>query len=133
MIAYMYEKQLSLLALRRWCCFTRWGICASISDRNSILMIWNLSRILPGAIDYKWQSKDKWSNVNALNLLQNSQYSWNIHTLLKKNHLSFVEACFRRTQNLSTIDQEKQKIQQIYIWNPFNHCQFNYVNIDFTS
>ena len=55
------------------------------------------------------------------------------YSLKKKNHLSFVEACFRRTQNLSTIDQEKQKIQQIYIWNPFNHCQFNYVNIDFTS
>ena len=83
---------------------------------------------------YWLQMAVKWSNVNELNLLQNSQYSWNIHTLLKKNHLSFVEACFRRTQNLSTIiDQEKQKIQQIYIWNPFNHCQFNYVNIDFTS
>ena len=36
----------------------------------------------------------------------------------------------KRTQNLSIIDQEKQKIQQIYIWNPFTHYQFNYVNID---
>ena len=36
---------------------------------------------------------------------------------LKKNHLSLEGACFRRTQNLSIIDQEKQKIQQICIGN----------------
>ena len=68
----------------------------SISDRNSILMIWNLSRILPGAIDYKWQSKDKWSNVNELNLLQNSQYSWNIQTLLKKKSFEFCRSLFQK-------------------------------------
>ena len=34
---------------------------------------------------------------------------------LKKKHLSLEGACFRRPQNLSMIDQEKQKIQQICI------------------
>ena len=73
--------------------------------------------------------KCKWAESTT----KQSVFVEHSYSLKKKNHLSFVEACFRRTQNLSTIDQEKQKIQQIYIWNPFNHCQFNYVNSDFTS
>ena len=47
-----------------------------------------------------------------MNLLQKSQYSWNIFFF----RASVIN---RRTQNFTVIDQEeKHKIEQIYIWSP---------------
>ena len=57
-------------------------------------------------IVYKWQTKDKKpqsSNVNAMNLLQNSRW----------------------TQTFTKIDQMKHKIKQICIWNPIHDSQIN--------
>ena len=85
------KLQTFLLAQRRWGTF-REEERLRLSDRNSMLMTQNLSRIrseaLIGrrssfivlAIVYEWQTKDKRrqrSNVNAMNLWQNSQYVWN--------------------------------------------------------
>ena len=40
-------------------------------------------------------------------------------SLVKKKHLSFAAACSRKNfQNLTTIDQEKLQLEQIYGWNP---------------
>ena len=84
------ERQKFLLAHRRWGTF-REEERLRLSYRNSILMTQNLSGIrseaLIGrrssfivlAIVYEWQTKDKRrqrSNVNAVNLQQNSQYLW---------------------------------------------------------
>ena len=53
-----------------------------------------------------------------MNLLQNSQYSWNIF-LFRKSIWVLLELVRRRTQNFTLIDQEKQKIKQVYnYWNP---------------
>ena len=57
------------------------------------------------------------SEVNAMNLLQSSQYSWNIF-LFRKSIWVLLELVRRRTQNFTLIDQEKQKIKQIDNWNP---------------
>ena len=51
-----------------------------------------------------------------MNLLQKSQYLWNIFFF-------GASVINRRTQTFTIIDQEKHKIEQIYIW-------INYVNID---
>ena len=51
------------------------------------------------------------SRVNVMNLLQKSQYSWNIFFF----RASVIN---RRTQNFTLIDQEKHKIEQIYLWSP---------------
>ena len=51
------------------------------------------------------------SRVNVMNLLQKSQYSWNIFFF-------GASVINRRTQNFTIIDQEKHKIQPIYIWSP---------------
>ena len=40
------------------------------------------------------------------------------YSRLKKKHLSFVAAHSQMKQHFSKIDQEKRKIEQIYIWNP---------------
>ena len=57
------------------------------------------------------------SKVNVMNLLQNSQYSWNIF-LFRKSIWVLLELARKKTQNFTLIEQEKQKIKQIYIWNP---------------
>ena len=48
------------------------------------------------ARSYWLQMAVKWSNVNELNLLQNSQYLWNIHTLLKKKSFEFCRSLFQK-------------------------------------
>ena len=57
------------------------------------------------------------SNVNAMNLQQNSQYLWDI-VFSKSSIWVLLELIRRWTQNFSKIDQEKRKIEQIRIWNP---------------
>ena len=57
------------------------------------------------------------SNVNVMNLLQNSQYLWNI-VFSRSSIWVLLELIRRSTQHFSKIDQEKRKIEQICIWNP---------------
>ena len=69
-------------------------------------------------IVYKWQTKDKTpqsSNVNAMNLSQNSRFSWNVFFSRKTiwNLLEFISIW---TQAFTKIDQKKHKIEQICIW-----------------
>ena len=80
--ALAYKRQTFLLAHRRWGTF-REEERLRLSDRNSILMTQNLSRIRSEALNgrrssfivlaivYEWQTKDKRrqrSNINAMNL-----------------------------------------------------------------
>ena len=122
------EWQTFLLVHHRWGMFRKeerlW-----LGDRNSILMTQKLSEeafngrrssFIVLAIVYKWQTKDKRlqrSNVNAINLQQNSQYMWNI-VFSRSNIWVFLELIRRWTQHFTKIDQEKCKIEQICIWNP---------------
>ena len=40
-------------------------------------------------------------------------------SLVQKKHLSFAAACSRKNfKNFTTIDQEKLKLEKIYVWNP---------------
>ena len=125
------ERQPFLLAHHRWGTF-REEERLRLSDRNSILMTQNLSGIrseaLIGrrssfivlAIVYEWQTKDKRrqrSNVNAMNLYQNSQYLWNM-VFARRSIWVLLELIRRWTQYFSKIDREKRKIEQICIWNP---------------
>ena len=97
-----------------------------LSDRNSILMTWNLSRIrseaLIGrrsnyivlAIAYEWQTRDKRpqrSNVNAKNLSQNSQYLWNI-VFSRRSIWVLRELVGRWTQHFTKIDQRHVKLDK---------------------
>ena len=71
-------------------------------------------------IVYEWQRKDKRpqrSNVNAKNLLQNSQYLWRI-VFSRRSSWVLLELVGRWTQHFSEIDHKMHKIGQIYIWNP---------------
>lgn len=49
------------------------------------------------------------TNGNAINLLQNSLYSWNIYCFFKKKHSSFAGACAKKNIKLrhNQIDKEK--------------------------
>ena len=84
-----------------------------LDDRNSILMM----KICPESGQELWSvnrttnKKAQRSRVNVMNLLQKSQHSWNIFFF----RASVIN---RRTQNFTIIDQEKHKIEQIYIWSP---------------
>ena len=56
----------------------------------------------------------KRSNVNMMNLLQNSQqYSWNI--FFSQKHLSFAGVCCRRKQNCTIIIQEKHNRTNLHV------------------
>ena len=137
-----------LLASRCWGRFATRNVCASATEipywwrefcLESGQELW-LVIILIGSnivlpIVYEWQTKDKRperSNVNrvvnVINLLQGSQYSWNIF-FFRKKHLSFTGACRSRTQNFTIIDKEIHIIKQICIWNPMT-TGFTDVNID---
>ena len=51
-----------------------------------------------------------------MNLLQNSQYSWNLYSSVKRaSELQVLELFHSRTQNFTIIDQEKHKIKLINI------------------
>ena len=64
----------------------------------------------------KRQKVTKRSNVNARNLLQNSQYSWSMF-LFKRSIWVLLELIHRRTQHFTIIDREKHKIEQHFTWN----------------
>ena len=51
-----------------------------------------------------------------MNLKQNSQYLWNI-VFSSRIICVLLELIHRWTQDFSKIEQEKRKIEQIYIWN----------------
>ena len=82
----------------------------------------NVVVILVLAIVYEQYTKEKQSqrsNVNAINLLQNSQFLWNNFILFCLNYLSF-EGKF------TMIDQEKHEIEQVLYLGPHYYC-INYV------
>ena len=95
-----------------------------ISDRNSILMTLNLSggiwsgaligrRIVVTLFQLSYTNDDEKqrerTNGNAINLLQNSLYSWNIYGFFKKKHSRFAGACAKKNIKLrhNQIDKEK--------------------------
>ena len=53
----------------------------------------------------------KGKKVNAMNLLQNSQYSWNIF-FFRRSIRVLLELVHRTTQNFTIIDEEKHKIDK---------------------
>ena len=99
-----------------------------LSQRNSMLITYNLSGIWSEALIGRRSSyfftyclrmtekRPQRSNVNVMNLLQNSQYSYNIF-FFKKSIWVLLELALKRSQNFTIIDQEKHYIKQIYIWN----------------
>ena len=59
------------------------------------------------------------SSVNAMNLLQYSPCLWNIFSSAEA--LEFCWSSFaKENQTNAIIDQEKHKIEQIYIWSAMN-------------
>ena len=92
----------------------------NLSRIRSEALIGQRSSLIVLAIVYEWQIKDKRtqrSNVNAKNLKQNSQYLCNI--VFSRGTISvFLELIHIWTQHFSKTDQEKSKVEQIYIWNP---------------
>ena len=93
----------------------------------------NLSRIRSGSSDwltellccfsyclrttYRRHAWPQRSNVTTTYLLQNSQYSRKIF-FFRRSIWILLELIRCRTQNFTIIYQEKQKIEQIYVWNP---------------
>ena len=80
---------------------------------------------VPSNLVYKWQTnekkkkkapKAKCKRWNVMNLLQNSQYSWNMFFFRKRIWI-LLELVRSKTQDITIIDQEKHKIKQIDIWN----------------
>ena len=64
--------------------------------------------------DHKGETKMRW----IYNTKQSkSQSSWNIY-FFRRSIWVLLELVRRRTQNVTIIDQEKHKIEQIYVWNP---------------
>ena len=114
-------KQAFLLAARPWGRFAQ-RERLRLSDKNSILMTKDLSGIRSEAligqrssyivlpIVYEWQTKDKRlqrSNVNAMNLQQNSQYLRNI-AFCRRSIWVLLELICKWTQRFNKIDQEKR-------------------------
>ena len=71
------------------------------------------------AIVYERHTEDKATKVKCKHndLLQNSQYSRKIF-FFRRSIWVLLELIRSRTQNFTIIYQEKQKIEQIYVWNP---------------
>ena len=98
--------------------FARRNFCDSATKKfhnDNVKSVWSWaltgqwsSYILSG-FSYWLQMTDK-SNVNTMNLWQNSQYLWNILSL------SFAETHWQMNTTLFQIDQEKCKIEQIWLW-----------------
>ena len=142
------ENGLLKSEVRRWGHFARRNVCASATEipywwrefcPESGQELW-LVIILIGSnivlpIVYEWQTKDKRSQrsnvnrlVNVINLLQGSQYSWNIF-FIRKSIWVLLELVRSRTQNFTIIDKEIHTIKQICICNPMT-TGFTDVNID---
>ena len=61
--------------------------------------------------DRKKDKRLQRSNADGMNLLKNSQDSWNIFFLEETARL-----VHRKTRNFTTIDQEKKQIEEISSW-----------------
>ena len=128
------RKQLSLLVPRRKGRFARRNICASAKATphwwskislesgqelrfldalvNLLLLLFTNDRQQTN--DHKGETKMRW----IYNTKQSkSQSSWNIY-FFRRSIWVLLELVRRRTQNVTIIDQEKHKIEQIYVWNP---------------
>ena len=95
----------------------------NLSGIRSEALIGRRSSYIVSGIVYEWQTKDKRlrkPKVNAMNLLQNSQYLWNIF-FPRRSIWVLLEVVRRWTQHFTKIDQEKRKIKQICIWNPMTN------------
>ena len=57
------------------------------------------------------------SNVNTMNLLQNSQHMWNIF-FCRRGICILLKLVCRRTQNLPPLLSRRNKIDQLFIRNP---------------
>ena len=128
------RKQLSLLVPRRKGRFARRNICASAKATphwwskislesgqelrfldalvNLLLLLFTNDRQQTN--DHKGQTKMRW----IYNTKQSkSQSSWNIF-FFRRSIWVLLELVRRRKQNVTIIDQEKHKIEQICVWNP---------------
>ena len=128
------RKQLSLLVPRRNGRFARRNICASAKATphwwskislesgqelrfldalvNLLLLLFTNDRQQTN--DHKGETKIRW----IYNTKQSkSQSSWNIF-VFRRSIWVLLELVRRRKQNVTIIDQEKHKIEQICVWNP---------------
>ena len=128
------RKQLSLLVPRRKGRFGRRNICASAKATphwwskislesgqelrfldalvNLLLLLFTNDRQQTN--DHKGETKIRW----IYNTKQSkSQSSWNIF-VFRRSIWVLLELVRRRKQNVTIIDQEKHKIEQICVWNP---------------
>ena len=128
------RKQLSLLVPRRKGRFARRNICASAKATphwwskislesgqelrfldalvNLLLLLFTNDR--QETNDHKGETKMRW----IYNTKQSkSQSSWNIF-VFRRSIWVLLELVRRRKQNVTIIDQEKHKIEQICVWNP---------------
>ena len=128
------RKQLSLLVPRRKGRFARRNICASAKATphwwskislesgqelrfldalvNLLLLLFTNDRQQTN--DHKGKTKIRW----IYNTKQSkSQSSWNIF-VFRRSIWVLLELVRRRKQNVTIIDQEKHKIEQICVWNP---------------
>ena len=128
------RKQLSLLVPRRKGRFARRNICASAKATphwwskislesgqelrfldalvNLLLLLFTNDRQKTN--DHKGETKMRW----IYNTKQSkSQSSWNIF-VFRRSIWVLLELVRRRKQNVTIIDQEKHKIEQICVWNP---------------
>ena len=128
------RKQLSLLVPRRKGRFARRNICASAKATphwwskislesgqelrfldalvNLLLLLFTNDRQQTN--DHKGETKMRW----IYNTKQSkSQSSWNIF-VFRRSIWVLLELVRRRKQNVTIIDQEKHKIEQICVWNP---------------
>ena len=128
------RKQLSLLVPRRKGRFARRNICASAKATphwwskislesgqelrfldalvNLLLLLFTNDRQQTN--DHKGETKIRW----IYNTKQSkSQSSWNIF-VFRRSIWVLLELVRRRKQNVTIIDQEKHKIEQICVWNP---------------
>ena len=128
------RKQLSLLVPRQKGRFARRNICVSAKATphwwskislesgqelrfldalvNLLLLLFTNDRQQTN--DHKGETKMRW----IYNTKQSkSQSSWNIF-FFRRSIWVLLELVRRRKQNVTIIDQEKHKIEQICVWNP---------------
>ena len=128
------RKQMSFLVPRRNWRFARRNICASAKATphwwskislesgqelrfldalvNLLLLLFTNDRQQTN--DHKGETKIRW----IYNTKQSkSQSSWNIF-VFRRSIWVLLELVRRRKQNVTIIDQEKHKIEQICVWNP---------------
>ena len=93
----------------------------NLSGIRSEELIGRRSSFIVLAIVYEWQTKDKRpqrSNVNAMNLQQNSQYLWNI-VFSRRSIWVLLELIHRWTQHFSKIDQGNVKLNKFAFGTPW--------------